>query len=90
MRSFLLSTLAFLVLTSVGCNTPDRSQPETSDRYRTDSDSAARKAGRAAYEIKQETKAAAKKAAKELKRAGEQAREGWNDAKRDAQEKGSR
>jgi hypothetical protein len=52
---------------------------------RSDKNSAARKAGKAAYEISQETRKAAKKAGQELRKAGQEAREGWKEAKREDQ-----
>ena len=87
MRLSILSVLAILIVTSVACDTKGHPRTETKEQFRKDTESAARKAGHAAYEIKQETKEAAKKAGEELKKAGEQAREGWNDAKRQAKDK---
>ena len=42
-----------------------------------------KQAGRAAYEASQKIKEGARKAAKELNHAAKNAREGWNDAKRE-------
>lgn len=53
----------------------------TSDAGR--GDSAARQAGRKAYEVSQKAKKAADKAARELQQAGKEARRGWNEAKRE-------
>ncbi len=44
-----------------------------------------RKAGRTLYKANQETQKAAAKAGREIKKAGKEMRQGWNDAKRDAQ-----
>ena len=56
---------------------------ERTDRAERDGESAAHKAGRAAYNIAQESKEAAKKAGKELKKAGGELKDGWNEAKQD-------
>jgi Flp pilus assembly protein TadB len=60
----------------------------TSSNGNSRGDSAARQAGRTAYEVTQKTKQAANKAGRELRKAGEQAREGWNEAKRESQSGG--
>jgi hypothetical protein len=70
--------IAVLALALVGC---------ANDNKR-DGDTAARKAGRAAYEATQETKKVAKKAGQELKKAGEQAQQGWDEARKEAPPKG--
>lgn len=46
-------------------------------------DSAARKAGSAAYKIAEETKEAAKKAGTKLREAGREMHEGWKEAKQE-------
>ncbi len=46
-----------------------------------------RELGRAAYKAKQESKAAAARADRELHQAGREARQGYNDAKRDDRKK---
>ena len=43
---------------------------------------AAHRAGREAYRASQDIKRGAKKAAEEINKAGDQLRDGWNDAKR--------
>jgi hypothetical protein len=45
---------------------------------------AARKAGRAAYDLAKETREAARKAGHKLREASKEAREGWNEAKHDS------
>ena len=55
---------------------------ETRDTYDT-RDSAARKAGSAAYKIAEETKEAAKKAGTKLREAGREMHEGWKEAKQE-------
>ena len=51
---------------------------------------AARKAGRAAYDLARESREAAKKAGHKLREAGKEAREGWNEAKQDAKDQGKK
>ena len=58
------------------------------DRVESGPDTAARKAGRAAYDLAQETKAAAKKAGTKIKEASHDMHEGWKEAKQDAKESG--
>ena len=58
------------------------------DRVESGPDTAARKAGRAAYDLAQETKAAAKKAGAKIKEASHDMHEGWKEAKQDAKESG--
>ncbi len=50
-------------------------------------DEAARKAGKAAYEVSEKTKEAAKELEREVKKAGKEAQAGWDQAKRESQEK---
>jgi len=48
-----------------------------------DDRSAARQAGREAYKLSQETKRLADQARHQLRQASKEARQGWNDAKKD-------
>ncbi len=57
---------------------------------REDSDSAARKAGKAAHQITKETGKVARKAGRELKQAGREAREGWKEAEREERAKAAK
>ena len=59
-------------------------------RHDTPENSAAHKAGRAAYEITQESKEVAKKAGHKLREASREMRDGWNDAKHEARENGKK
>ena len=59
-----------------------------SDRIESGPDTAARKAGRAAYDLAEETKAAAKKAGTKIKEASHDMHEGWKEAKQGAKESG--
>jgi hypothetical protein len=68
--------LAFLAIGVAGCS--------RDDEYR---HSAAREAGKFAYRIAQDTRLAAKKADRKLREASREARQGWNDAKREAHSK---
>lgn len=58
------------------------------DRVESGPDTAARKAGRAAYDLAQETKEAAKKAGTKIKEASHDMHQGWKEAKQDAKESG--
>jgi hypothetical protein len=59
-----------------------------SERVDSGPDTAAKKAGRAAYDLAQETKEVAKKAGKKIKEASHDVHEGWKEAKQDAKESG--
>ncbi len=67
---------AMVALTLGACSRRDESRP------RHDTNAAARNAGKAAYHLAQETKKAAKEAGHEIRVAGQQAAEGWDQAKR--------
>jgi hypothetical protein len=72
---------ALLVLcASAGCARHDRQGERDRDN------SAARRAGHAAYGAAQESKELADKAAKSMWKAGKEAREGWKDAAREHKE----
>jgi hypothetical protein len=58
------------------------------DRVESGPDTAAKKAGRVAYDLAEETKAAAKKAGTKIKEASHDIHEGWKEAKQDAKESG--
>jgi hypothetical protein len=84
-------TVAAIMAGGVACSPP---QPKKSDRreasdriIKPDENSAARKAGHAAYGIAQETKKLSKEAGHKLKEAGRDARQGWNDAERENRDK---
>jgi hypothetical protein len=81
---------AFLTLTLGACTRHDTESPESRAQRERDANSAAHKAGRAAYEITQESKEAAKKAGHKIREASREMRDGWNDAKHDARENGKK
>jgi hypothetical protein len=68
MRIWILTLVALATLLAGGCSREEARKDE-------------RELGKAAYKAKQESEAAAARAAHELHQAGQQAREGWNDAK---------
>lgn len=79
------------MLATVACSPPQpkKSEPYQDSRRTThaDDNSAARKAGHAAYGVAQETKKLAKEAGHKLREAGRDARQGWNDAEREKRDK---
>lgn len=80
----------FLTLGMGACTRQQTESPESRAQRERDANSAAHKAGRAAYEIAQESKEAAKKAGHKIREASREMREGWNDAKHDAHENGKK
>jgi hypothetical protein len=74
MRGWILTLAALAMLSAGGCSREDTQRNE-------------RELGKAAYKAKQESEAAAARAARELHQAGQQAREGWNDAKHEEKRK---
>jgi hypothetical protein len=83
MRRLLVPAVAAIMVTAVACSPP---QPRRSDAPRNE-DSAARKAGHAAYGVVQESKKLAKEAGHKLHEAGRDAHQGWNDAERENRDK---
>lgn len=75
MRALNLSLIVAVALGLGGCNRGETKHDEP----------AARKAGRAAYNLRQDLKRDAQEAAQELRKAGREAREGWNEAKHEDQ-----
>lgn len=82
MRALPIAVIAVLAVGLCACARRDFDKAESGP------DTAARKAGRAAYDLAQETKEAAKKAGKKIKEASHDAHEGWKEAKQDAKETG--
>ena len=86
-----LFPLIALTLTTVACSPPQPKKSEVRDdsdrRIGAYDDSAARKAGHAAYGAAQETKKLAEEAAHKLRKAGEEAHKGWKDAQRENRDK---
>lgn len=78
---------AFLAIAMGACTRHDTESAERRAQRERDANSAAHKAGRAAYAITQETKEAARKAGQKIREASREMREGWSDAKHDAREK---
>ncbi|MDQ2949320.1 MAG: hypothetical protein M3Y27_25830 [Acidobacteriota bacterium] len=76
MRAFDIAAIAILTVSLGACARRDAD------------DTAARKAGRTAYDLAQETKEAAKKAGTKIKEASHELHEGWKEAKHDAKESG--
>lgn len=74
MRVWILTLVALATLLVGGCSREDARKGE-------------RELGKAVYKAKQESEAAAARAAHELHQAGQQAREGWNDAKHEDRKK---
>jgi len=74
------AAVALMLLTLVACS-------RRNDDRRNDDHSAAREAGRAAYQLNEATKKAARVAGRELEHAAKEAHQGWKDAKRDHQER---
>ena len=76
--------IAFLGLAATcgACRGRDGDANNAGDRLNRETDSLARKTGRAAHEIADEAKVAAKKAAKKLDEAGHEAKTGWDEAKK--------
>jgi hypothetical protein len=70
-------TLTLILAATIGLGACNRRDSTHRD------EPAARKAGRAAYNLEQELKRDARVAAEKLRRAGKEAREGWNEAKHD-------
>ncbi len=68
-------TLACALIALTGCNRQDAA------RTREQTDSAARKAGRDAYQASHELKKEAKEAAQDLRDAGKEFRQGWQEQK---------
>jgi hypothetical protein len=81
------AVLATLIALSLWACTRHDSRDAQAER---DANSAAHKAGRAAYEITQESKEVAKKAGHKLREASREMRDGWNDAKHEAHENGKK
>jgi hypothetical protein len=75
-RGFKFSLIVAVALGFAAC--------DRRDSARTD-EPAARRAGKAAYNLKQDLKKDAREAADKLRKAGKEAREGWNDAKHEDQ-----
>ncbi len=84
----LASTLILIVALSAGACSRRESRNPTYERSDADPNSAARKAGHAAYGVAQETEKLAKKAGQKLKEASHQAHEGWKEASDEHKEKG--
>jgi hypothetical protein len=80
------TAIAFIALGLVGCSHYDNRDAERARQ--SEADSAARKAGRAAYDIAQEAEKAAKKAGQKLKETSHDMHEGWKEAQRDKKESG--
>ena len=76
-RMWVVTLTTFLLLGLGGCTREDQQS----------ADSAAHKAGKAAYKVAQETREGAEKAGRKLRKAGEEAREGWQEAKHEDQAK---
>jgi hypothetical protein len=73
--------LSVAPLVFLGCRDPQTGPDDRAERERKTNE-AARKAGEEAYKLAEKAKVAAKEAAEKLEKAGREAREGWNDAKR--------
>lgn len=73
--------LAIAILGLGACDSRDARERE---------DSAARQAGKAAYELREKTREAAKKADQNLRRTGKELRQGWNEAKHEKQSGGKK
>jgi hypothetical protein len=71
-RAFNISLIVAVALGSAACSRQESG--------RTD-EPAARRAGKAAYNLKQDLKKDAQEAADKLRKAGKDVREGWNEAK---------
>ncbi len=88
MRFRILTITGAAALLLTACQqSPPRQQTEAQREREEKADAAARKAGKTAYQVTEKTKEAAQTLERELKRAGEQARAGWNEAKREDREK---
>ncbi len=88
----LLSAPLFaLMLAGAACSPPQPKRSEARrDSSRTaspDDNSAARKAGHAAYGVAQESKKLAAEAGRKLRDAGKEAHQGWKDAERENRDK---
>lgn len=87
----LASALCFCMLAAMTSACSDRSSGLRYDggnrRTENDSDTAARKAGRAAYNASKEAGKIAAEAGREIKKEAQQAHEGWKDAKRESRER---
>ncbi|MGI8743690.1 MAG: hypothetical protein ACR2NN_14170 [Bryobacteraceae bacterium] len=91
MRTWTIAAVALLALGLGACTRhgSDRNA-ERARQTEVERDTAAHKAGRAAYDIAQEAEKAAKKAGQKLKETSHDMHEGWKDAKRDAKESGKK
>ncbi len=84
MRMKKTALIGFLGLAAVcgACRGHAADADNAGDRLDRETNSLARKTGRAAHEIADEAKVAAKKAAKKLDEAGHDAKTGWDEAKK--------
>ena len=76
MRAFNISLIFAVALGFVACNRPDSAHTD---------EPAARRAGKAAYNLNQDLKKDAREAAHKLRKAGKDVRDGWNEAKHEDQ-----
>ena len=75
-RAFNISVIVAVALGLVACNSQESAHTD---------EPAARRAGKAAYTLKQDLKKDAREAADKLRKAGKDARDGWNEAKHEDQ-----
>ena len=76
--------LASILVLLIGIAACDRSVPQESQRERDQkSDERMRQAGRSAYDAAQKAEEAARELSRQVERAGKDARQGWDEAKRD-------
>ena len=76
----LASTLMLIAALGAGACSRRETRDTRSEHSDADPNSAARKAGHAAYTVAQESEKLAKKAGEKLKEASHQAHEGWKEA----------
>lgn len=86
--------LGTVLLTAAGCARRDSDRPHSYEADRAakeaaqrDADTAARKAGRAAYGITKEAEKAAKAAGRKIGEATREAHQGWKEAERESKAK---
>jgi hypothetical protein len=87
MRNTIFAFVMFFVLALGACTRHESESNKLDARPANEGpEPAARKAGRAAYDITRETEEAAKKAGQKLREASHEAHEGWKEAKQNDKE----
>src|SRR5579872_239957 len=83
LRIAVIAGLVVVGLAACDRNTPQESQRERDQTRDQTSDERMRQAGRSAYDAAQKAQDAAQELSRQVERAGKEARQGWDDAKRE-------